>query len=76
MRGCCLGHRNYLFLGSDSGGELAAAMCSLIGSARMNDVDPEASLCYVFAYIADHPVNRVDELLPWSVTDRLILIAG
>jgi transposase len=73
LRGCCLGRRNYLFLGSDSGGELAAAMYSLIGSARMNGIDPEAYLRYVFTYIADHPVNRVDELLPWNVADQLNL---
>ncbi|SFB01710.1 IS66 C-terminal element [Collimonas sp. OK607] len=76
LRGRCLGRRNYLFLGSDSGGELAAAMYSLIGSARMNGIDPEAYLRHVFAYIADHPVNRVDELLPWNVADRLKLTAG
>ncbi len=71
LRGCCLGRRNYLFLGSDSGGELAAAMYSLIGSARMNGIDPEAYLRYVFTYIANHPVNRVDELLPWNVAKLL-----
>ena len=76
LRGCCLGRRNYLFLGSDSGGERAAAMYTLIGSARMNGIDPEAYLRYVFTHIADHPVNRVDELLPWNLADRLSLQAA
>ncbi|KAG8148536.1 transposase domain-containing protein, partial [Burkholderia catarinensis] len=49
------------------GGERAAAMYSLIGTARLNGLDPEAYLAYVLYHIADHPVNRIDELLPWSV---------
>lgn len=71
LRGCCLGRKNFLFLGADSGGERAAAMYSLIGSARMNGLDPEAYLRHVFTYIADHPINRIDELLPWNVTHLL-----
>jgi transposase len=71
LRGCCLGRKNFLFFGADSGGDRAAAMYSLIGSARMNGLDPEAYLRYVFTHIADHPVNRVAELLPWNVADRL-----
>lgn len=60
-----------MFAGSDSGGERAAAMYSLIGSARLNGLDPEAYLHYVIERIADHPVNRVDELLPWNVAAHL-----
>jgi transposase len=71
LRGVCLGRKNFLFLGADSGGERAAAMYSLIGSARLNRIDPEAYLRYVFTHIADLPINRVDELLPWNVADRL-----
>jgi len=71
LRGCCLGRKNFLFLGADSGGERAAAMYSLIGSARMNGLDPEAYLRHVFTYIADHPINRIDELLPWNVAHLL-----
>jgi transposase len=71
LRGCCLGRRNFMFLGADSGGERAAAMYALIGSARLNGIDPEAYLRYVFTHIADYPVNRVEELLPWNVADRL-----
>ncbi|KAG8148408.1 IS66 family transposase, partial [Burkholderia catarinensis] len=67
LRGVALGRRNYLFAGADSGGERAAAMYSLIGTARLNGLDPEAYLAYVLYHIADHPVNRIDELLPWSV---------
>ena len=63
--------KNFLFFGADSGGERAAAMYSLIGSARMNGIDPEAYLRYVFTHIADYPINRVADLLPWNVADRL-----
>lgn len=71
LRGCCLGRKNFLFLGADSGGDRAAAMYSLIGTARMNGIDPEAYLRYVFTHIADYPINRVADLLPWNVADRL-----
>jgi transposase len=55
----------------ESGGERTAAMYSLIGSARLNGLDPEAYLAYVLERIADHPSNRIDDLLPWSVTPAL-----
>jgi transposase len=71
LRGVALGRRNYLFAGSDAGGERAAAMYSLIGSARMNGIDPEAYLHYVIERIADHKANRIDELLPWNVAPHL-----
>ena len=73
LRGCCLGRKNYLFMGADSGGERAAIMYSLIGSARINGIDPEAYLRYIITHIADHPVNRIGELLPWNIADRLQL---
>lgn len=66
LRGVALGRRNFLFAGADSGGERAAAMYGLIGTAKLNGVDPEAWLRYVLAHIADHPVNRVDDFLPWN----------
>ena len=66
LRGVAIGRRNYLFAGADSGGERAAAIYSLIGTARLNGVDPEAWLRHVLTHIADHPVNRVDDFLPWN----------
>lgn len=68
LRSVALGRRSYLFAGSDVGGERAAAMYTLIGSCKLNKVDPESYLHYIFAKIADHPINRIDELLPWKVT--------
>lgn len=67
LRAVALGRKNFLFAGSDSGGERAAAMYSLIGSAKLNGLDPEAYLRHVIGRIADHPVNRISELLPWNV---------
>jgi len=67
LRGVALGRKNYLFAGSDVGGERAAAIYSLIGSAKLNGLDPEAYLREVLTRIADHPINRIDELLPWNL---------
>ena len=68
LRVVALGRKNYLFAGSDAGGERAAAIYSLIGTAKLNGIDPEAYLRDVLARIADHPINRIDELLPWNLT--------
>ena len=67
IRPIALGRKNYLFAGSDAGGERAAMMYSLLNTAKLNGIDPEAYLAQVLSTIADHPVNRVDELLPWNV---------
>jgi transposase len=67
LRCVALGRKNYLFAGSNAGGERAAAMYSLIGTAKLNGVDPEAYMSNVLARIANHPINRIEELLPWNV---------
>ncbi len=67
LRAVALGRKNYLFAGSDAGGERAAAMYSLIGTAKLNGVDPQAYLRHVLERIADHPINRIAQLLPWNV---------
>jgi transposase len=60
-----------LFFGSDSGGDRAAIIYSLIETCKLNRIDPQRYLHYVLERIADHPINRVQELLPWNVADRL-----
>jgi transposase len=67
LRAVALGRKNYLFAGSDAGGERAAAIYSLVGSAKLHGLDPQAYLRHVIERIAEHPVNRIEELLPWRV---------
>ncbi|HVI80879.1 MAG TPA: IS66 family transposase [Candidatus Acidoferrum sp.] len=67
LRAVALGRKNYLFAGSDSGGERAAVIYSLLGSAKLNGIDPETYLTTVLRRIADHPINRIGELLPWNL---------
>jgi transposase len=71
IRGMGIGRRNYLFFGSDSGGERAAIIYSLVESCKLNNIDPLSYLHYVLERIADHPINRIEELLPWNVADKL-----
>jgi transposase len=66
IRPLALGRKNYLFAGSDTGGRRATILYTLIETARLNDTDPQAWLADVIARIADHPINRIDELLPWT----------
>jgi transposase len=67
LRTVAVGRKNYLFAGSDTGGERAAAIYSLLGSAKLNGIDPEAYMTAVLRRIADHPINRIGELLPWNL---------
>jgi transposase len=66
LRGVAIGRKNWLFAGSDLGGERAAAMYSLIETAKLNGLDPQAYLRDVLARLPDHPAKRVAELLPWN----------
>lgn len=66
MHGLILGRKNWLFAGSDSGGERAAALATLIETAKLNYIDPQAWLAHVLDRIADHPINGIGELLPWN----------
>ncbi len=68
VRGIAVGRRNWMFCGSDSGGHRAAVMYTLIETAKLSDVDPKAWLADVLARIADHPSQRLAELLPWNWT--------
>ena len=62
-----LGRKNYLFMGSASGGKAAAIAYTLIETARLNGIDPQAWLAQVLEHIPDYKINRVDELLPWNI---------
>ena len=70
LRGVAVGRRNWTFAGSDRGGERAAAVYTLIESAKLNGVDPQAWLADVLARIADHPAKRIGDLLPWHWRDE------
>ena len=76
LRGIALGRKSWLFCGSDRGGQRAAAMYSLIVTAKMNGVDPQAWLTDVLSRIAAHPAHRLDELLPWNWKPRASVISA
>jgi hypothetical protein len=71
LRAVAIGRKNYLFMGADSGGQRAASLYSLIGTAKLNGLDPAFYLRKVLATINDHPINRIEELLPWNIADPL-----
>src|SRR6266567_5116051 len=71
LRPVAIGRRNYLFAGSDAGAERAAILYSLIATARLNGLDPEAYLRYVLTRVGEHPIKRIEDLLPWNVAGKL-----
>ena len=76
IRPLALGRKNWIFAGSDGGGERAAAMYTLIETAKLNGLDPEAYLREVFGRIADHPINRIADLLPWNLSPGSATLAA
>ena len=70
IRGVALGRSNYLFMGSNEGGHRAASLYSLLETAKLNGLDPQAYLHAVLQRIAEHPINRIEELLPWALAER------
>ena len=71
VRPIAVGRKNYLFMGSEAGGTSAAIAYTLIETAKMNNVNPEAWLAWVLERIQDHPVNRIHDLLPWAYQDMI-----
>ena len=66
LRAVAVGRRNWTFAGSDDGGRRAAAIYTLIATAKLNDIDPQAWLADVLTRLPDHPARRIHELLPWN----------
>lgn len=71
LRGVAIGRKNYLHLGSDAGGQSAAVIYTLLGTAKLSGINPQLYLRHVLERIADHPINSIDELLPWVVAPQL-----
>lgn len=76
LRGIAIGRRNWTFCGSDAGGRRAAAIYTLIETAKLNDVDPQAWLAWVLAKLPDHPAKRIDEMLPWNWQSSQVKVAA
>ena len=71
MRGIAVGRKNWLFAGSEAGGRAAAGAHTLIETAKLNKIDPQAWLTDILSRIAEHKINRIDELLPWHCHARV-----
>ena len=71
LRAVALGRKNWLFAGSDDGGERAAAIYSLLGTAQLNGLNAESYLRHVLERLPEHPINRIEELLPWAVAETM-----
>ena len=71
LRTVALGRKNWLFAGSDDGGDRAAAIYGILGTASLNGLNPEGYLQHVLEHIPDHPINRIDELLPWHIAEKM-----
>ena len=72
LRAVSIGRKNYLFFGADSGGVRAASFYTLIGTSKLNGLDPSFYLRTFLARIAEHPINRITELLPWNLAPSLL----
>lgn len=70
LRGVAIGRKNYLHVGSDAGGHTAAVMYTLLGTAKLNGINPQRYLRHVLEQLPEHPSNRIDELLPWAVAAK------
>jgi transposase len=76
LRAVALGRKNWTFAGSDEGGRRAAAVYTLIATAKLNNIDPQAWLADVLARLPDHPARRIRELLPWCWSERTACVAA
>jgi transposase len=76
LRAVAVGRKNWTFAGSDEGGRRAAAIYTLIATAKLNDIDPQAWLADVLARLPDHPAKRIHELLPWNWSERTARVAA
>ena len=74
LRAVAVGRKNWTFAGSDEGGRRAAAIYTLIATAKLNDIDPQAWLADVLARLPDHPAKRIHELLPWNWRRQNVLL--
>jgi len=71
LRAVAIGRKNYLFMGADSGGQREASLYTLIGTAKLNELDPAFYLRAILEKIPEHPINRIEELLPWNIATSL-----